>query len=120
MTPASRSGADARDRAKSEMDRRSTTAGERMELAADDVRDVAQHLRERGREQPARLADEAAERIERFARYLHDSDTDTIIADVRDFGRRQPAAVIAAAAVVGIVAGRLMKASEPSEGGVPR
>ncbi len=108
-------GADARDRAKSEMDRRSTDAGERVARAAGDVRDVAEHLRQRGKDQPARLADDAAERIERFALYLRDADTDTIIADVRDFGRRQPAVVIAAAAVVGIVAGRLLKASDPGE-----
>ena len=108
-------GADARDRAKSEMDRRSTDAGVRVARAAGDVRDVAEHLRQRGKDQPARLADDAAERIERFALYLRDADTDTIIADVRDFGRRQPAVVIAAAAVVGIVAGRLLKASDPGE-----
>jgi ElaB/YqjD/DUF883 family membrane-anchored ribosome-binding protein len=108
-------GREARERAKTEVDRRSSVAGERVASAADDVRDVAEHLRQRGKEQPARLADDAAERIERFAEYLRDADTDTIIADVRDFGRRQPAVVIAAAAVVGIVAGRLLKASDPGE-----
>ncbi len=104
------------------MDKRSTVAGERVASAADDVRDVAQHLREQGKEQPARLADEAAERIERFATYLHESDTDTIIADLRAFGRRQPAVILATAAVVGIVAGRLVKASDPGsrESGVNR
>jgi hypothetical protein len=61
-----------------------------------------------------RVAEEAAERIERFAAYLRDSDTDTILADARDLGRRRPAAVVAGAAVLGIVAGRLVRASGPS------
>ncbi len=104
---------EARERVRTEVDRRSTTAGERVQDAAVDVRGVAEHLRGRGREGPARIADEAAERIERFAAYLRDSDTDTIVADARDFGRRRPAAVVAGAAVLGIVAGRLVKASGP-------
>jgi hypothetical protein len=105
---------EARERVRSEVDRRSTSAGERVQEAAGDVRGVAEHLRGQGREGPARVAEEAAERIERFAAYLRDSDTDTILADARDLGRRRPAAVVAGAAVLGIVAGRLVRASGTS------
>jgi hypothetical protein len=112
--------ADARERARVEADRRSTEAGERVAAAAGDVRGVAEHLRGRGRQGPARLADDAAERIERFAAYLRESDSETILADVRDLGRRQPAVVVAGATVVGIVAGRLMKAAEPGRAGGTR
>jgi hypothetical protein len=101
-------------RAREELDRRSTQAGDRVDSAAGDVRDIAQSLRDKGRDGPARVADDAAERIERFAAYLRDADTDRILADVRSFTRRQPAVVVAGAAVVGIMAGRLLKASEPS------
>ena len=101
-------------RAREELDRRSTRAGDRVGSAAGDVRDIAQGLRDKGRDGPARLADDAAERIERFAAYLRDADTDRILEDVRGLSRRQPAAVVAGAAVIGIVAGRLLKASEPS------
>jgi broad specificity phosphatase PhoE len=102
-------------RAREELDRRSTQAGDRVGSAAGDVRDIAQGLRDKGRDGPARVADDAAERIERFAAYLRDADTDRILADVRSLSRRQPAAVVAGAAVIGIVAGRLLKASEPSD-----
>jgi hypothetical protein len=104
---------DVKARALAEGDRRSTEAGERVAVAAGDVRGVAEHLRGNGREGPARLADEAAERIDRFADYLRHADTSTMLADIRDIGRRQPAALVAGAAVVGIVAGRLIKASDP-------
>jgi hypothetical protein len=107
---------DARQRAVAEGDRRSTAAGERVAVAADDVRGVAEHLRGRGREGPARVADEAAERIERFAAYLRDADPETMLADARDLGRRQPAVIVAGAAVAGIVAGRIIKASGPRSG----
>jgi hypothetical protein len=108
---------DAGSRAREELDRRSTQAGDRVGSAAGDVRDIAQGLRDKGRDGPARLADDAAERIERFAAYLREADTDRIIGDVRSLSRRQPAAVVAGAAVIGIVAGRLLKASEPADRG---
>lgn len=107
---------DVRARALSEGDRRTTEAGERVAAAAGDVRGVAEHLRGTGREGPAKVADEAAERIERFAAYLRETDTATILADARDLGRRQPAVIVAGAAVVGILAGRLMKATDPDTG----
>jgi hypothetical protein len=106
---------DSRDRARAEMDDRSTWAGERVVGIAADVRDVAGDLRARGKDQPARLAEDAARRIERFGDYLRESDTDRILADARDLGRRQPALVVAGAAVIGIAAGRLVRASEPSD-----
>ncbi len=105
---------EAGSRAREELDRRSTQAGDRVGSAAGDVRDIAQGLRDKGRDGPARLADDAAERIERFAAYLRESDTDRILEDVRSFSRRRPAVVVAGAAVAGIMAGRLLKASEPS------
>jgi hypothetical protein len=104
----------ARTRAQDEMDRRSTEAGERVASAAGDIRDVAGELRRKGRDRPADLAESAADRVERFAAYLKESDAETIIADARDLGRRQPAVLVAGAAVLGIVAGRMVKAAAPA------
>ncbi|MBJ7456309.1 MAG: hypothetical protein JHC74_09640 [Thermoleophilia bacterium] len=106
---------DSRERARAEVDNRSTWAGERVMGIAGDVRDVAGDLRARGKDQPARLAEDAALRIERFGDYLRESDSDRILADARDLGRRQPALIVAGAAVIGIAAGRLVRASEPSD-----
>lgn len=110
----------ARQRAQEELDRRSTEAGARVADVAGDARDVAALLRDKGRDRPAQLADGAAERIERFAAYLRETDGQRILEDARDFGRRQPAAIVAGAAVLGIVAGRLVRASAPESREVVR
>jgi len=103
---------DARRAAEDQINQRSTMAGERVGLAAEDARDIAQHLRGRGREAPAKVAEQAADRMERFAQYLQDADAGRIMDDIRRVSREQPAAVVAGAAVVGVLIGRVVKASD--------
>jgi hypothetical protein len=95
----------------SQVDQRSTDAGRRVGGFASDVRSVGDKLREEGKEQPAKLADRAAERAERLGNYLTESDADRILGDVEDFGRRRPWAVIAGGVAVGLAASRFLKAS---------
>ena len=94
-----------------QVDQRSTQAGERVGTTAQDVRSVGEELRRQGKDQPARLADQAAERAEAVGNYLQRSDGDTILRDVEDFGRRQPWAVIAGGIALGFAASRFLKAS---------
>jgi hypothetical protein len=68
-------------------------------------------LRQQGKDQPAKLAEQAADRAERLGDYLKNSDADRILQDVEDFGRRQPWAVIAGGVALGLVASRFLKAS---------
>jgi hypothetical protein len=96
---------------RSQVDQRSTDAGHRVGGVASDVRAVSESLREQGKDQPAKLAEQAADRAERLGSYLKDSDADRILGDVEDFGRRQPWAVIAGGVAVGLVASRFLKAS---------
>jgi hypothetical protein len=96
---------------RSQVDQRSTQAGEKVGGFASDVRGVGESLREQGKDQPARLAEQAADRAERLGSYLRESDADRILGDVEDFGRRQPWAVIAGGIAVGLVASRFLKAS---------
>jgi ElaB/YqjD/DUF883 family membrane-anchored ribosome-binding protein len=98
-------------RLRSQVDRRSTEAGHRVGGYASDVRSVGEQLREQGKDQPAQLAEQAADRAERLGRYLTQSDADRILGDVEDFGRRRPWAVIAGGLALGLVASRLLKAS---------
>ena len=98
-------------RLKSEVDRRSTEAGERVKSQAHDLRSVSEQLREQGKDGPAKVADQVAERVERVGGYLHESDGERILDDVEDFARRNPWAVVAGGVVLGIVASRLLKAS---------
>lgn len=96
---------------RSQVDQRSTDAGHRVGGIASDVRAVGESLREQGKDQPAKLADQAAERLERAGGWLTDADADRILGDVEDFGRRQPWAVIAGGVALGLVASRFLKAS---------
>jgi ElaB/YqjD/DUF883 family membrane-anchored ribosome-binding protein len=96
---------------RTQVDQRSTEAGRRASSMASDVRTISQQLREQGKDQPAQLADKAAERAERVGNYLQQSDGERILQDVEDFGRRQPWAVIAGGAAVGFLASRFLKAS---------
>jgi hypothetical protein len=101
----------ARGVVRNQVDQRSTQAGERVTTVASDVRTIGEQLREQGKDQPAKLAEQAADRTERIGNYLRDSDADRILSDVEDFGRRQPWAVMAGGVALGLVASRFLKAS---------
>ena len=101
----------ARGQLRSQVEERSTQAGEQISSQASDIRSVAQQLREQGKEQPAKFADQAADRAQRLGGYLKESDADTILSDIEDFGRRQPMAVILGGLALGFAASRLLKAS---------
>jgi hypothetical protein len=96
---------------RSQVDQRSTDAGRKVGGFASDVRSVGEQLREQGKVQPAKLAEQAADRAERLGSYLKESDADRILGDVEDFGRRRPWAVIAGGVALGLVASRFLKAS---------
>src|SRR5215218_5174988 len=101
----------ARGQLRQQVDQRSTQAGEQVTSTAGDVRSVAQQLREQGKEQPARIAEQAADRAERLGSYLKQSDGEAILRDVEDFGRRQPWAVMVGGLAAGFLASRFLKAS---------
>jgi hypothetical protein len=101
----------AKGRVREQVDQRSTQAGEQVSGTADDVRTIAQQLREQGKDQPAKLAEQAADRAEKVGTYLKQSDGDTILRDVEDFGRRQPWAVMFGGLAAGFLASRFLKAS---------
>src|SRR3954449_8867442 len=101
----------ARDRARDQVDQRSTQAGEQVHQHASDLRDVAHQLREQGKDGPAKIADQVAERAERAGSWMKDSDADRILSDVEDFARSNPWAVAAAGLAVGFAASRVLKAS---------
>ena len=72
---------------------------------------MAQQLREQGKDGPAKLADQAADRAQRVGSYLEDSDADRIIGDVEDFARRNPWAVALGGLALGFAASRVLRAS---------
>lgn len=101
----------AKGQLRTQVDQRSSQAGEQVAGTASDIRSVAEQLRQQGKDQPARLAEQAADRAERLGRYLSESDADRLLADVEDLARRQPWAVVAGGLFLGFAASRVLKAS---------
>jgi hypothetical protein len=104
-------GGQAKERLRKQVDQRSTQVGERVGSTAQDVRSVADELRKQGKDQPAKLAEQAADRVERVGGYLKESDADRILGDVEDFGRSKPWAVVLGGLALGFAASRFLKAS---------
>lgn len=94
-----------------QVDTRSTQAGEQINTQASDVRQVAESLREQGKDGPAKIADQAADRVERLGGYLKDQDADAILGDVERYARSNPWAVVAGGLAAGFVASRMLRAS---------
>jgi ElaB/YqjD/DUF883 family membrane-anchored ribosome-binding protein len=101
----------ARSTLREQVDGRSTQAGEQISQQAGDLRTLSQELRTQGKDGPAKLADQAAERAEQVGGYLTRSDADRILHDAEEFGRSNPWAVIAGGVAVGFLASRFLKAS---------
>ena len=101
----------ARGRLSDQVDQRSTQAGERVAGTASDVRSIAEELRNQGKDAPANLAEQVANRADRVGDYLKEASGDRLLRDVEDFARRQPMLVAAGGLVLGFAASRFMKAS---------
>jgi hypothetical protein len=101
----------ARDQVRSQIDQRSTDAGEKVSAQGSDLRAVGEQLREQGKEGPAKLADQAAHHVERAGSWLSESDADKILHDVEDAARKNPWAVVAGGVALGFAASRVLKAS---------
>jgi len=101
----------AREGLRGQVDGRSTQAGRQVSSQAEDIRTIAQQLREQGKDGPAKLAEQAAERIERVGGWLEESDADRILGEVEDFARRNPWAIALGALALGFAASRMLKAS---------
>jgi hypothetical protein len=99
------------DRLREQVNTRSTEAGEQVGSVAEALRSTSEKLREDGKDMPARLADRSADQAERLGTYLRDSNADTILRSVEDFGRRRPLLLAGGAAIVGFVASRFLRAS---------
>jgi len=112
--------AQARDQARTQVDQRSTEAGDRLKGASGDARSMAEHLRRDGKDGPAKLVEEAADRAESAGRYLSEADADKLLRDVEQYARKNPWAVIAGGLAVGFAASRLLSASSATRlGGTP-
>lgn len=98
-------------RVREQIDSRSTQAGEQLGSVAAAMRKTGEQMRSEGNAMPAKYVDQASERLERLGSYLARSDSDQLLREVEEFGRRRPWAVALAGGVVGLVAARFLKSS---------
>jgi ElaB/YqjD/DUF883 family membrane-anchored ribosome-binding protein len=96
---------------RTQVDTRSTQAGEQIKSQASDIRTIGDQLRSQGKDKPAQLVDQAAQRIEGIGDYLQRADADAIIDDIERFARQRPWAILAGGLSLGFIAARGLKAS---------
>ena len=107
----------ARERARGEVDERSSELGHYIEDLAPDVRAAGECLRDRGRGGLADVLDQIADRMREAGEYLDDADFDRLTHDLARETRERPALVIAAAGVIGLAAAQALRAAELSPEG---
>ena len=88
--------------------------------AADSLSSVAQTLRsstqnfQTSQDGIGRYINEAADRVDNLAHYLHDRELNEIVDQVEDFARRQPVAFLGGAFALGVLGARFLKSSQSS------
>jgi ElaB/YqjD/DUF883 family membrane-anchored ribosome-binding protein len=99
------------ERARDTVDRRSTEVGTQLTSTADAVRQAGSRLREEGSSSAATVVEAVADRAQRLGGYMTEANADRMLGDAESFARRRPWLVAGAAATIGLLASRLLKAS---------
>jgi ElaB/YqjD/DUF883 family membrane-anchored ribosome-binding protein len=100
-----------RHRFADQLDERSTRAGSQARAVAQAIGRSSEQLRQEGKDTPARLVAQAAERIEGLGSYLEGRGGSEMLGDVEDFARRRPWFVAGVGLAAGLAASRFLKAS---------
>lgn len=78
----------ASDRARQEVEQRSTQAGEQVQTFAQTLRRTASELRTQGQEGQGNVLDQVAIRAEQAAGYLTQAEADRMLGDAKTYGQR--------------------------------
>jgi hypothetical protein len=108
----------AQDRARAEAQRGTQAATKTLGDFANAVRRAGDELEQNDQSPASRLVRQAADGLESLSRNLADKEPGDLLNAVRDFGRRNPAAFIGGAVLVGLALGRFARASEPHATGL--
>lgn len=107
----------AKGQAAAQVDEKSTQVGQQLNSQAEALDGVAGELRKQGREGPARVAEQAAEKVKNVGEYLEQADGESLVGSAQQAAKDNPAAAAAVGAAAGFAAGRVIKASldDPDE-----
>ena len=106
----------AQDRVRAEAEKGTRTATKTLGDFANAVRVAGDQLAQSDQSPASRLVRQAADGLETLSRSLADKQPEDLLNAVRDFGRKNPAAFIGGAVLVGLALGRLVRASETGPG----
>ena len=80
----------ARGKLREQLDQRTWQVAGQINEQASDLRAVSESLRQQGKDGPARAADKLAEYVGKVGSYLREKDSEALLSDAEDLGRRQP------------------------------
>ncbi|HEY0650874.1 hypothetical protein [Phenylobacterium sp.] len=103
----------AQDRVRFEASRGTQAGAKTLGDFANAVRRAGEDLEQHDQSPASRLVRQAADGLESLSRNLADKEPGDLLNAVRDFGRKNPAAFIGGAVLVGLALGRFARASEP-------
>ena len=101
----------AKEKAAAQIDERSTQVGQQIGSHVEALDGVAEELRRQGKEGPAKIAEQASERVKGVASYLEQAEGESLIDAAKQAAHDNPAAAAAVGAAAGLAAGRVIKAS---------
>jgi hypothetical protein len=98
-------------RLREQFDQRSNQAGSQVRSLAEALRRGGGDLSSEGDASGARLAEQAADRIDRVGSYLEQKRGDELMRDIETFARRRPWMLAGLGVLAGVAAARFLKAS---------
>lgn len=102
---------DARGKAAEKIEQHKQTATQTLGDFANAIRKAGDELANTDQSVATRLVRQAADGLENFARTVSDKRPEELLDTVRDFGRRNPTALIAGSVLAGLALGRFLTAS---------
>lgn len=102
----------AQDRVRAEAQRGTQAGAKTLGDFANAVRRAGDELSQADQSPASRLVRQAADGLESLSRNLADKDPGDLLNAARDFGRKNPAAFIGGAVIVGLALGRFARASD--------
>jgi ElaB/YqjD/DUF883 family membrane-anchored ribosome-binding protein len=110
-TAAHELGEDLSFQVREQLDQRSTQAGEQVQAVGHALQSGVEQLRSEGKDVPARVMTQVAERAEDLGTYLQSAEADRMLTDLERFARRRPWVTAGIGVAAGFVASRFVKAS---------
>ncbi len=102
-------------KAAAQVDEKSTQVGQQVASQGEALEGVAGELRKQGKDAPAKVAEQAAEKVKNVGDYLEQADGEQLVSAAQKAAQDNPAAAAAVGAATGFAAGRVIKASKADD-----